>query len=221
MSNAISFSRAMLYKKCPASYEWQYILGHKEEFDPGPAAMRGTRIHDSIERAYLEGDPSHIDSEVPSKMLPHILEHMDKDCECRPEMAWAVTKDWEVTGFDSEDAYLRGLMDNVFIYPDRVVIHEYKTGQVYDEHADQKQLYALVALLMWPDIPEVEVIGVYIDGKKLVPTRYSRGHLMTMKYTWDRLVQKMALPIYPTRPGMHCRWCPKSSKHKDGPCNLG
>ncbi len=222
MSNAVSFSRAMLYKKCPASYEWQYVLGNKPEFNPTGAAARGLRVHDSIEQAFLQEDVTLLDGEIPDKVLPHILEHHGRpDCEARPEMPWALTKEWEPTEFEAEDAYLRGLMDNVFIYSNKVIIHEYKTGQEYDEHADQKQLYALVALVLWPEIEEVEVVGIYIDKKKVVPTKYSRGHLMTMKYTWKRLVDKMNIPIYPARPGMHCRWCPKSSKHGGGSCPVG
>ncbi len=53
MSKAASFSRVALYRKCPASYEWQYVLGNRNERPPGPAAMRGTRIHNSIEEYFL------------------------------------------------------------------------------------------------------------------------------------------------------------------------
>lgn len=224
MSNAASFSRVQTYKKCPAMYEWQYILGNKDERGPGPAAERGTRIHNSIEQAFLTRNLNLLDVEVPTK-IRSILQMCMHDvtsemCETRPEMVFALTRDWEPTEFEAEDAYVRGFMDGVFVYEDKVLIHEYKTGKEYDEHAEQKQLYAMVAMIMFPEIQEVEVIGVYIDQCKLKPTTYSRAHLNSMKFTWQRQIDKMAIASYPTRPGMHCRWCNKSAK-AGGPCPYG
>ncbi len=222
MSQAVSFSRWALYNNCPASYEWQYILGNKREDGPGVAAARGTRIHNSIENAYLAKDESLIDVEVKGRIRATVLEHFSVEgVEVMPEMPFALTKDWGVTEFDADDAYVRGFMDNVFVYPDKVRIHEYKTGKEYPDHAQQKSLYGMVALIMWPEIDDIEVKGVYIDQAKTSPTPYSRSHLHSMKYTWKRNIDKMFLPMYPARPGFHCRWCPKSSKHADGPCKLG
>ena len=209
-----------MYEKCPASYEWQYVLGHKEEFSPGPAALRGLEIHQSIEEHYTLGSPLHV--EIPETVKPWLLEHLDKGCEAMPEMGFAFNKDWEVCEFDDEDAYIRGYMDNVFVYedPTRIYIHEYKTGQIYDDHVDQKAFYAMAALMLWPDIKDVEVKGIYIDKKKQFNTKYSRMHLHSMQYTWKRRIDKMVLPLYPTRPGRHCMWCPKSKK-KGGTCLVG
>jgi hypothetical protein len=116
-------------------------------------------------------------------------------------------------------------MDNLFVRRQdnlvtEVVIDEYKTGQEYDEHAHQKQLYAMVAMVLYPQIEHVQVCGVYIDKGKIYPTTYNRAHLHSMKYTWKREIDKLSVPIYPARPGMHCRWCPKSNK-RGGPCQVG
>ena len=220
MSKAASFSRIGLYKKCPASYEWQYLLGNKEDFNPGPAAMRGTRIHNSIEDYFLDRGP--LDDEIPDKFVALFSQlKSGGGMEVFPEHPFALKDDWTPTQFDADDAWIRGLMDNMFVYEDRVLIHEYKTGQEYPEHADQKQLYAMVALILYPQFDSVEVQGVYIDKKKIIPTTYSRGHLHSMKYVWERQIKKMLLPMYPARPGMHCRWCPKSNKKEGGSCPLG
>lgn len=226
MSNAASFSRVQTYKKCPAMYEWQYILGHKDERGPGPAAERGTRIHNSIEQAFLMEDLGLVDVEVPSKIKEVLQRSFDEvhtgKCEVMPEMAFALDKEWNPCEFEAEEAFVRGFMDNVFYFPNenKVVVHEYKTGREYDEHAEQKQLYALVSMVLWPDVEESTVVGVYIDQKKVVPTIYSRAHLPAMQYTWKRQIEMMALPMYPTRPGMHCRWCNKA-KSNGGPCPFG
>jgi hypothetical protein len=224
MSKAVSFSRNSLYKKCPASYEWQYVLGHKEEFNPGPAALRGTRIHDSIEQGFLMQSKEPFDPEIPEKVSLWLQEPLQDSitgkCQAFPEMQFCLNAEWESVEFDAEDGYIRGFMDNVFVYENRVHVHEYKTGRKYDEHAHQKQLYAMVCLLLYPDISEVTVEGIYIDSKEREATIYSRSHLTSMKYTWKREIDRMFIPMYPARPGIQCRWCPKSS-NKGGTCQLG
>lgn len=226
MSKAVSFSRLMTYKKCPANYEWQYVLGNKEGYEPGPAAQRGTRIHNSIEATYL--GTGELDEEIPPQMVTHIMKHHGKgDWIFYPEYEFALTKDWEPCEFNDEHAYIRGFMDNLLTRVDKdnyvveVLVDEYKTGGIYDEHDLQKQLYAMVAMILYPDIEKVTVTGVYIDKKKLHTTEYIRSHLFTMKYTWQRDIAKLDVPIYPARPGFHCRWCPKSKKKEGGTCPLG
>ena len=222
MSKAASFSRITLYKKCPASYEWQYVLGNKRPFEPGGAAARGTRIHNSIEDAYNQRDTSLLDKEIPATIRSHILDPYDKCEDVRPEMAFCLDKDWNpLDDFEHDAGFVRGFMDNVFVYgPDKVSVHEYKTGQEYDEHADQKALYAMIILIMFPEVQSVTVEGVYIDKKKIKPTTYQRAQLFSMKLHWTREINKLSIPIYPARPGGHCRWCNKSNK-QGGPCQLG
>ncbi|MCA1807822.1 MAG: PD-(D/E)XK nuclease family protein [Actinobacteria bacterium] len=219
----MSFSQWALYNKCPASYEWQYVLGHKREFVAGGAAARGTRIHDSIEQRFLQD--ADYDDEIPQKIIdtiePHYRAYKNGECDARPELPIAVTHEWQSTSFEADDAMLRGFIDNSYFYPEKVILDEYKTGQVYDEHVHQKQLYAGMILSVMDGIEEVVVRGIYIDKKKVEPTTYSRAHLPAIQFTWETYLKKMKIPMYPANPGMHCRWCPKSSKHGDGPCNVG
>lgn len=220
MSNAVSYSRVQKYKKCPASYEWSYVLGNPGK-PSGPAAARGTRIHKSIEDFHNNVDS--LDEEIPFKMAEYLNRYyVNDDWTAHPELEFCFTKAWEPTGFDAEDGYIRGYMDGVWVHKSgkRVEIDEYKTGREYPEHAEQKALYGLAAMLLYPDIPEVKVTGVYLDKKKLVPTTYIRPHMMAMKLTWDKDIHKMSLPIYPARPGLHCRYCTKSMK-EGGPCRAG
>lgn len=215
---AQSFSSIMTYKKCPASYNYKYNLGMRDDRPPGPAALRGTRIHNSIEEHYLADQP--LDEEIPAAIRPHIVAHKGKCEDVRPEMKFALDPDFNPCEYDAEEAYVRGFMDNVFVYPDQLIVHEYKTGQVYDEHDQQKSLYALTMLCYFPEYESVTVEGIYIDKKKVVPSTYNRLQISAMKLMWKKDIDKMDLPIYPARPGMHCRWCP-ASKKAGGPCQVG
>lgn len=223
MSKAVSYSRMSLYKKCPASYEWQYVLGNKQPFVPGSAASRGLDIHQSIENWYT--DQGNLSEEIPHKMALKLnetyLDIIAEKCTVHPEYEFAVNKDWEPCGFEDEEAVIRGYIDNLFLYEDKVLIHEYKTGREYPEHEEQKLLYGIIALTLWHQYSEVLIEGIYLDLKKVVPTRVNRTFLKKMQDVWKRDIAKLDVPIYPARPGIHCRWCPKSSKNAEGPCELG
>lgn len=218
MPRPASFSSIQTYKKCPAQYNYKYNLGMKDDRPPGPAALRGTAIHNSIEDHY--NFDSELHEEIPPMLVAHITEHKGKCEDVRPEMKFAFTRDWEPCDFDDEEAYVRGFMDNVFVYPDRIVVHEYKTGQEYPEHEEQKALYGMACLILFPDYEEVVVEGVYIDKKYKKTSTYNRLQLMSMKFMWQKDIDKLQFDIFPARPGQHCRWCP-ASKLAGGPCKVG
>ena len=221
-SKAASFSRVILYEKCPASYEWQYELGNKQPFDPNGAAARGLRMHDAVEQWHL-GKADLEEEWVTPKIAKHLNTYYnDPKWVAIPEFEFALTKDWEPTEFDAEDAYIRGYMDCLFVNESEnlLAIDEYKSGQEWPEHPDQKALYGMVAMILYPLVNSVPAVGVYFDKNKLVPTTYNRPALFSMKMNWKRRIDRMAIPMYPARPGRHCMWCPKSYK-KGGPCQLG
>lgn len=218
MPRAASFSSIQTYKKCPAQYNYKYNLGMRDDRPPGPAALRGTAIHNSIEDHYNFDSPLH--EEIPEKIKPHILKHKGVCEDVRPEMTFALTREWSPCEFDAEEAYVRGFIDNVFVYPDRVVMHEYKTGRYYPEHEEQKALYGMVGLILFDHVEQVEVHGVYIDQKLVKPATYDRLQLPSMQFMWQKDIDKMELDIFPARPGQHCRWCP-ASKLAGGPCQVG
>jgi len=217
MPRAVSFSGLMTYEKCPAQYDYKYNQGLRDD-GPGPAAARGTQVHKSIEDYYLNDGELH--DAIPIQMRKVICGPKDTCKEVYPELAFSFTENWEPTEFEAEDAFVRGYMDNVIVNPDKLLVHEYKTGSIYPEHEDQKALYALASLLLFPDYDTVEVQGIYIDKKKVVPSTYGRVSITSMKFMWAKRINKVHLNIYPARPGLHCRWC-VASKAKGGPCQVG
>lgn len=222
MSNAISYSRYSMYEKCPAQYNYRYLEKSVDGGVGGPAAQRGDRIHKGIEDYYL------LRGELPEEVSGTIRAKLEKmrevvqagKCTVAPEMEFALDQALEPTAFDAEDCYVRGFLDNVFIYDSEIVIHEYKTGKVYPEHDLQRALYGFVGLILFPRVEEIPVEGIYIDQNKVVTSKFMRAHLPAMTLMWRNRLDKMSIPIYPARPGLHCRWCP-ASKARGGPCQLG
>lgn len=219
MPRPASFSSIQTYKKCPAMYNYKYNLGMRDDRPPGPAALRGTRIHNSIEDFFNFGTP--MDEEIPAQLVQHIAQHKDKCPDIRPEFEWSLTANWELCDYKDEEAgYVRGFMDNLFLYEDHILIHEYKTGQEYPEHDEQKALYGMVGLTLFPQYDQVVVEGVYIDKKYKKTSTYNRLQLPSMQFMWKKDIDKLQFDIFPARPGQHCRWCP-ASKLAGGPCKVG
>jgi len=83
------------------------------------------------------------------------------------EEKFAVTEDWEPTDFDSDDAYVRGLMDVMFTrYDDEgeywLEIKDWKTGYVIsDSHEIQAKFYAAIGAAYYPDIENIRVTMQY------------------------------------------------------------
>ena len=109
MSKAISYSRYSTHKKCGLKYKFAYI--DKIEVDrgePGPALVRGNRLHDNAEE-YMLGKIAQLDPEL--EFYAQWLHGLRENYTCHPELKWGITEDWEHCGFDHPNAWLRGIFD--------------------------------------------------------------------------------------------------------------
>jgi hypothetical protein len=111
--------------------------------------------------------------------------------------------------------------DDVIPSQDVVDIAEWKTGKPKDEHAEQRNLYALGGLIRWKQHDVVRVTTYYLDGKG-EPQRLTvkRTALDKLKDKWEQRVDTMQSDqLLAPRPGYYCRWC-HYSKEKGGPCKI-
>ena len=209
--SAVSYSGIGSYNQCPSRFKRRYVtkeIVKEPPQDPSSGAGRGLRIHQSVEDC-LSGKTKKVDPEI-QKMYGEWILSIAEDST--PELEFAFNNMWERVAFDDPEAMIRGFIDNIH-KTDKLVVHEWKTGKVYDTHADQRALYALACLLIYPEFETVEVICVYFDQGKNVNTHYNRAELATYKWMWERKINKTKPPqAYPMRPGWYCGWCPYSSK---------
>ena len=213
---ATSHSGLMTYERCPKQYEYRYILKIPDTRPKSDAMARGSTIHESLEH-FLLGKQDFVHHEV----MKHGARYraIRDTCTVWPERKFAFDEKWSEVDFDSEDAWIRGVIDLVYKdQHDTVYVHEFKTGREYPEHGGQKALYGLVALLLFPQ-QEVEVTGVYLDLNKDVKSTFSKSLVMAYKDMWEKRFAKVKLPIYNTSPGRHCNWCAYSKKCA-GPCQF-
>ena len=213
-----SYSKWGTYDQCPRKYKYRYndripVL-HTEKSE---AAVRGTRVHDSVEHLF-KGERTDVDEEIQdySEWLCSIKDSYD----CIPEMRFALNNEFEACGYTDSDCLVRGFIDLVVKPENAIVAYEWKTGKEYPEHMDQKMLYGMVLLVLFPMVDEVSVTGVYFDQGNNRKIIYKRAMLGTYKWMWLRRFETMdSDSVYAPNPSFLCRWC-DYSKDRGGPCSF-
>jgi hypothetical protein len=144
------------------------------------------------------------------------------------ELEWAFTKDYLPTTWFGKDARLRVKTDVCLDTKEPPLVHitDWKTGRVYDDHRQQRSLYALAGLqlvelgLLAGGSKDTKLIAehLYTDTTQSATEEYSMKDLKPLKREWEsRIKQMMSDTKYPAKTGYHCRWC-KFRKSAGGPC---
>jgi len=212
----VSYSGVSMYVTCPSSFNRKYNLKEKADQptrETAPAMFRGTDLHNAIEDFLLNKRND----------LPKELKAYNEFCtgirthKAIPELAFAFDNKWESVEFDDPLAEIRGFMDAIMADTE-LIVYEWKTGKKYDEHANQRSLYGLAALILYPDYQKVRVMTVYLDQQEISETTYHKDMLVTYKWMWERKINSTKPPqMYPMRPSWKCKWCGYSKK-KGGKC---
>lgn len=207
-----SLSSLGTWEQCGLKYKLKYV--DKISDRPSEAATRGTDNHALIE-AYLKGEVA---------ILPSVLSFYQsflsglKLYPVFPEHRIALDKNWSLV--DWKDGWFRCVLDLKLIDGTGAVVYDWKTGKMYDDHYDQKELYALAVLSENPEITRVRSVHVYLDLNKHTERTYERSDLISRRQGWEARVSKMeADKEYIPNPSWKCRFC-SFSKFKGGPCQF-
>jgi hypothetical protein len=207
---AYSNSSIKTYEQCPYKYKLTRI--DKLSEPAGDAAKRGTAIHTVFEKALAS--PT-----LPAEFIywqPYIAELIAK--HAGSEVHFAITKDWQVCGFNDSVAWLRGIYDSLYIDGSTSHVLDWKTGKERD-YGEQLKLYALVILVSYPEVEEVSTEVCYIDLQKRAPgPTFKRSQLGELKDWLTGRVSKIENDdIFAPKPDYGCRWC-YFRKSNGGPC---
>lgn len=207
---AYSNSSIKTYEQCPYKYKLTRI--DKLSEPAGDAAKRGTAIHTVFEKALaLPTLPVEF-----SYWQPYITELIAK--HAGSEVHFAITKDWQVCGFNDSVAWLRGIYDSLYVDGSKSHVLDWKTGKERD-YGEQLKLYALVILVSYPEVEEVSTEVCYIDLQKRAPgPTFKRSQLGELKDWLTGRVSKIENDdIFAPKPDYGCRWC-YFRKSNGGPC---
>jgi hypothetical protein len=212
-SKPLSYSSLSLWKKCPAQWEWKYILGH---FDPpGRAADRGTELHDTIETFYTYPESSLPQRDPFWRPWAPLLQGLRPHAPVA-EGEVAVNDQWAPVSYKDPSAMYRGKLDLSLNAGKTRFILDWKSGRIYDEHHQQGKDYVALS----PDgFDNYVVYFVYLDQPTIIHRwEYSAEDRVALQQdVTERVLEVRSAKHYPFNKGDHCRWCSRS-KNKGGNC---
>lgn len=229
MLTSWSYSVYTQYMKCPMSVMFDKIKRIKIYEPENPAFIKGNAIHKNAEQYITMVDPPEIIAELIS-VKPR-LEAFRK-LKASVEQDWAFTKEWLPSRWnDWNNCWLRIKVDVCAITktkkPKPTLIHitDWKSGKIYEEHKQQRSLYALgglqlVQLGILPGGAAVKVVAehLYTDTTQSATEEFTMKDLNPLKSEWmSRIKQMMSDTKYPAKTGFHCRYC-RYRKSNGGPC---
>lgn len=211
-----SYSRWRDYEHCPRLAKYKYIDRRKEP--DSPAMARGTAVHKAAE-TWLN---------APEKLpLPESLENFRMEfnglrrLNASAELEWALTKEWEPTGWFDPNCWVRIKVDAYALKAGKIAqVVDFKTGKQRDSHEDQLSLYAIGALAHEPKALVANAELWYLDLGKKGGRSFARSSLTDLKAEWaGKTKALLSDTIHAPRPNESCRWC-AFSKAKGGPCEF-
>jgi hypothetical protein len=215
---AWSYSRWSTYEDCPRRARYRY-LDKLPEGPKGRALVRGGEIHAEGE-AFLKGD---------RRMVPQAFEAFRSDLralrrsDALAEAEWAFTKDWKVTGWFDDDAWVRMKIDAHLMAGRglrQLRIIDFKTGQIRPANEVQLELYAVGGFSTYEKVTSVKAEFWYLDHGVIDAIEFQRNELNSLRNVWDQRTLKMLNDTrFAIRPNTACRWC-AYSKAKGGPCEI-
>jgi len=219
--NAWSFSRLGDYRMCPFKAKLKCVDKLKE---PESEAMaEGTRIH-KLAEDYVLGNITRLPKELQLFKAEFAALKKQKGVECEAE--WTFTANFDrVTGWFSKDAWCRIKVDAHYLdaKTNRVRVIDYKTGKIKDTDLEQLELYALAALLLYPDCEGVDCELWYTKlGELLPPNGANFENTTAVKKRLLAKWVKASKPMLADRkfkptPNALCRWC-HFRNDNGGPC---
>jgi PD-(D/E)XK nuclease superfamily protein len=210
-----SLSRLKTFEQCHAKFNYRYNLKLVDNYK-GSAATRGVDIHKGIEDsikgvAPVPTEAGHV-AECVQSLKPSGLEH-------HSEFNIHLDRDWKqvIAG----DYWYHGIIDlYVRTSHDTADIRDWKTGKIYPDHDEQKELYALALFCCFPELQEITTYFDYLDQGKTISKVFHPHMVGPAKERWLKRVTTMEecsefLPM----PSYGCRYC-GFSKAKGGPCRF-
>jgi RecB family exonuclease len=236
-----SFSVYVQYLRCPFSVCLDKIQRIRITEPDSPVLVKGNRAHDIAARyAGGLGKPPSLVSELPPAYPGAKPEKLDlapikkklvelRKRRARTEQEWAFDRQWmPVDWRDWARAWLRIKTDVVAdtVDPPTVDIIDWKTGKIYDDHRQQRSLYALGGLRLvqigalagGSKDTKLTAQHIYMDTGQTATEEFTLKDLKPLQREWlARIKKMMADTVYPTKTGYHCRYC-KYRKSAGGPC---
>ena len=194
--------------------------------DYGPAAKRGSEIHDQAEK-YVDGRlPEFPDTLSKFTSQFERLKNLYDEGKAELEGEWGFTIEWEACHWMAKDVWARIKLVAIVHEDDtsaRVI--DYKTGRQFGNeiaHGQQALTYAIGSFLRYPDLQHVQTELWYLDHGTTTEQSYTRDQaLLFLPKLHERALVMTTAEKFPPNPSTSsCKWC--SYKNGEDPaCQWG
>lgn len=230
-----SFSRYHDYRTCPLRFKLKHL--DKVQEPANDAMARGSAIDKQVEE-YIVGRSARLPKEVLGlrdeiQMLRKLYKKVGHT-QMTVQETWAFTRAWTRTVWNDWDGcWLRVKLDCAHREGDTLIVTDWKTGKLRTDRPDrladyleQLELYATAALLLHPEVKQVQVRLGFLDHDQFYPgvddqpLLYTSQDLPGLLKTWEKRVKPIfADKRFAPKANDGCRWCwyGQSKKREGGP----
>lgn len=206
-----SYSSLKQYQNCPRQYHEIRVLKNYivKEND---AMIYGKEVHKALEDYVRDGVEL---AKNYQRFKSSVDALINIPGEKYPEYEMALTHGKEPCEFDSDNRWVRGIVDLLIIDGDYAFIVDYKTGS--NKYPDPKQL-KLMALMTFTYFPEVQKIKaglLFIMKNSFLTEEYHRRDMDKLWKVFEvplkRLETSYDYDTWVPNPTPLCGWCPVTS----------
>lgn len=209
---AWSMSRLFDFEACPYSV---YLGKVKKMPTPsGPAAERGTQVHNHIE-GYIQGQHGDVIKEMRGFIkLIDLLREEYAEARVEVEGDWAFNRTWETIEWAHPNAWARFKLDALHWQSETsAMVIDWKTGRKFGnelKHNQQGMGYAIAAFRRYPNLEFIDVKFAYLDQNDELRGSYTRQQAELLQPGLEKRADIMTTCTdFEPRPSFHaCRWCP-------------
>lgn len=206
-----SFSSLKEYINCPRQYHEVKVL---QNFTKKVTEQMtyGTEVHKALEDYVAENKALPKNYERFKPVLDTLI---DIPGEKYPEYKMALDGEKVPCDFESDDRWVRGIVDLLIVDGDYAFIVDYKTGS--NKYPDPKQL-KLMALMTFAHFPQVQNIKaglLFVMHNSFTSEEYTRDQIDNLWGAFhpdlERLKMSYKTNAWIPNPTPLCGWCPVSS----------
>lgn len=224
----VSFSRLAEFEGCSWRTKLKIIDKIPEPERPLPpgktehANDRGTRVHNEIE-LYVRGRGKFPVEAKAFEVEINSLKNSFNQGRVSLEGEWGFNQQWEPCDYNAPEVWIRVKCDAVIhMSKTHAVVVDYKTGRKFGnevKHADQLQLYAVAAMIRFPELETIDVELWYLDQDEITQASKPVSKWLRHLKPFDSRFKRMsnATTFKPASNKFSCKWCP----YKGNACEYG